>query len=188
MGENEQGGMLRTVVVVGLVAIIAFVVIVSTVAIAKNSQSSQNDTVSKITDAANPTLNADDTNYNYKYSASTMTASIYALKDTNLAKDKDVIVPGSVIHDGKTYVVTEIESSTFADAGITGVSLPDSIQVIGSYAFKNNLLTSISLPNSLTSIADGAFLSNRLTSVTIPNGVTTIGKYAFQQDFFMRRT
>ena len=59
------------------------------------------------------------------------------------------------------------------------VIIPDGVQVIGAYAFKNISLTSVVIPNSVITIERDAFADNSLTSVTIPNSVTTIGDLAF---------
>lgn len=182
VGENEQGGMLRTVVVLGIIAIITFVMIVATVALTNENTSIRNDTVSHMDDAMQDKIDADKTNYHYQYNTDNLTASIYGIKDVALAKGNDVTVPGNIIHDNQTFKVIGIGSSVFADVGITGVSLPDSITTIGSYAFKDNNLTSISLPSSLTSIADGAFMNNKLSAISLPKGVTSVGNYAFQQN------
>lgn len=66
-------------------------------------------------------------------------------------------------------------------AGLTSITLPNSLTTIGNGALRNTGLTSITLPNSLTRIADSAFQScTSLTSITLPDSLTTIGQYAFQ--------
>jgi hypothetical protein len=62
--------------------------------------------------------------------------------------------------------------------------IPESVTTIGSYAFSDCAgLTSITIPNSVTEIGAGAFHSTGLTSITIPTSVTTIGRH-----FFLGRT
>ena len=60
--------------------------------------------------------------------------------------------------------------------------IPNTVKIIGDYAFGENQLTSITIPDSVTSIGNGAFENNQLTSVTIPNSVTSIGWSAFRKD------
>jgi len=63
--------------------------------------------------------------------------------------------------------------------GITSVTIPDGVTIIGIGAFANNLLTSITIPYGVSSIGAEAFSRNELTSVIIPNSVTVIGFEAF---------
>jgi hypothetical protein len=75
--------------------------------------------------------------------------------------------------------VTEITYQAFKDRGLTAVTIPNSIKVIGNGAFANNQLTEITIPNSVQSIGDGAFANNRLRTVTIPDSVTQLSIDAF---------
>lgn len=63
MGENEQGGMLRTVVVVGLVAIIAAVVIFAVVGLKSNANKNTNVAVGSVMTMQKPVLQKYDTFY-----------------------------------------------------------------------------------------------------------------------------
>ncbi len=66
-------------------------------------------------------------------------------------------------------------------SGITSITIPNSVNSIGDYAFENCCsLNSVTIPNSVTSIGNLAFNGcSELTSITIPNSVTSIGEYAF---------
>ena len=94
----------------------------------------------------------------------------------------NVVVPGTVTHNGKTYNVTSI--GIYALAGsetLTSVTISDGIKSIEAAAFVEcGNLTSVSLPNSVTTIEGSAFGGAfRLTSLTLPNNLTSIGEAAF---------
>lgn len=77
---------------------------------------------------------------------------------------------------------TKIGAATFYKfAGLTSITIPDSVTSIGNNAFYGCTgLTSITIPNSVTSIGNDAFYGCKgLTSITIPDSVTSIGERAF---------
>lgn len=67
-------------------------------------------------------------------------------------------------------------------AGITSVTIPDSVTYIGNYAFQGcSSLESIVIPDGVTYVGEGAFDGcTALTSVSIPAKVIHIGWYAFR--------
>jgi glucan-binding YG repeat protein len=82
--------------------------------------------------------------------------------------------------------VTVIGSGCFQnDTAITGVTLPQEVETIGSYAFygANNLGGDLVIPSTVTSIEEGAFAGTSINSLTIGegNGGMTIGAYAFEK-------
>ena len=96
----------------------------------------------------------------------------------------DVILPGSVEFNGKTYIVTAISDNAFNGcSGLTSVTIPNSVISIGCCAFRFcSALTSVTISNSVTTIGDSAFDGcSGLTSVTIPNSVISIGSSAFER-------
>jgi prepilin-type N-terminal cleavage/methylation domain-containing protein len=100
--------------------------------------------------------------------------------DLSDGKYVDIIIPSTI--NGQT--VTQIGSSAFypttnTASYISSVVIPDSVTMIGDYAFQSNQLTSVTIPSSVTTIGWSAFYNNQLTSVTISEGVTTIGMSAF---------
>ena len=82
--------------------------------------------------------------------------------------------------DGRCLII-DGELNSFASAGLTEYTIPDSVTSIGSGAFSDcDSLTSVTIPDSVTSIGSGAFSDcDSLTSITIPDSVTSIGEYAF---------
>ena len=78
--------------------------------------------------------------------------------------------------------VTEIGGSVFFGCkSLTSITIPDSVTKIGSSAFQGcTSLTSITIPNSVTEIGMDAFYEcTSLTSVTIPDSVTSFGQGVF---------
>ena len=81
----------------------------------------------------------------------------------------------------KRCLIVDGVLNSFAPAGLTEYTIPDSVTSIGDDAFFYcRSLTSVTIPNSVTSIGSWAFCNcSSLTSVTIPDSVTSIGGYAF---------
>ncbi|MBQ6586956.1 MAG: leucine-rich repeat protein, partial [Coriobacteriales bacterium] len=122
----------------------------------------------------------------------------------------DMVIPGTVEHDGVSYTVTAIGDKAFGGSTpqggadfvgstanesklkIRSVVIPSSVKTIGEHAFSggsdsavNNRLESVTYEDATTSqlqtIGQGAFRScGNLTEFTFPAGVTTIGTRAFQ--------
>ena len=66
------------------------------------------------------------------------------------------------------------------EKGIISVSIPDTVEVIGTEAFAEcTNLSSVYLPASIKEIGHGAFTFSNLTSINIPESVTKIGNNAF---------
>ena len=86
-----------------------------------------------------------------------------------------VVIPESVIYNGKMYSVTSIGDNAFEDcSGLTGVTIPNSVTSIGHHAFLFcDNLTSVTIPNSVTSIGECAFYGcDNLTSIVVEEGNT----------------
>ncbi|MEL7604276.1 MAG: leucine-rich repeat protein, partial [Bacillota bacterium] len=80
--------------------------------------------------------------------------------------------------------VTQIGGYAFVDSTqLTGVSIPDSVESIGTYAFFNcnhPSLTQIVLPESVENIGSFAFGGcASLTNIVIPEGITRVEEYTF---------
>ncbi len=81
--------------------------------------------------------------------------------------------------------VQTIGSEAFKDnQNLTTVTIEDSTQItsqmsIGASAFMNTTLTTINIPTRVTTIETNTFTNTKLTNVYIPYKVTTIGSNAF---------
>lgn len=118
-----------------------------------------------------------------------------------------VVIPQTVLFEGKDYTVTEISNNAFRNcSGLTGITIPESVTTISDYVFyectgltsltynaiecnKTSMhggsigwtkLTSVTIGPKVTNIPAG-FLNGctGLTNVTIPESVTEIGEHAF---------
>ena len=83
--------------------------------------------------------------------------------------------------DGRCLIVDDTLMSFAIGCGATEYVIPQSVTVIGNYAFYRCFsLTSVTIPDSVTTIGKEAFYQcTGLTSVAIPDSVTIIGGYAF---------
>ncbi len=117
----------------------------------------------------------------------------------------DLIIPDSVVHEGRVYYVTELADSAFLHSTeLTGVKFPSCLTTIGRDAFNGctqlhalhfpasmrqvmmaafvdcNSLTHISWASSVEEVPRNAFLAcKKIRSITLPEGVTTIRQDAF---------
>ena len=65
------------------------------------------------------------------------------------------------------------------------VKLPQTIKVIGDYAFKGSNISATELPDGLTTIGNQAFSGTRIPQAIIPETVTSIGEYAFSDNHYL---
>ena len=116
----------------------------------------------------------------------------------------EIVIPETVVNDGKTYKVTAVGYRAFKGSGVKSVKIGDNVETIGSVAFyycremetvqlgKNlrvlgsqafyncNVLTSVEMGDSVTEIKDNAFYDCReLSELKIGKNVKTIGVAAF---------
>ena len=104
------------------------------------------------------------------------------VSDNQYYSGSKIIIPNSVLYDGKNYPVTSIADSAFySNWSLIEVTIPNSVTTIGDYAFAScSGLKTVTIPNPVTTIGDYVFAScSCLKKVTIPNGMTSIVRYAF---------
>lgn len=71
----------------------------------------------------------------------------------------DIVIPGSITFQEKTYQVTSISNAAFFQSEITSITLPDGLTTIEGLAFcRCYQLESIVLPASMTNLDGSAFL------------------------------
>lgn len=81
------------------------------------------------------------------------------------------------------FAVKGISESAFESLSITSVSIPDSVDFIGEYAFaSNDSLTAVVIGAGVKTIGKSAFEACTITSITIPDSVETISETAFSQN------
>ena len=94
---------------------------------------------------------------------------------TTLVKGKngnDVIVPNTV---------TYIRNGAFDGfTKLLSVTIPDSVEEIGDWAFSDTTISVINIPNSVSALGGHAFCGcHNLSSIVIPDSVTTVGNHVF---------
>lgn len=192
MGENEQGGMLRNIIVMGAILIIISMAIggalatkhsmSGTVTRANSEQGLQAARVSSQITAKS--RNISDSKYNYQTDERSNTVSVIGPIDrTNTV----VELPTTVTNSGKKYTVTSIGAKAFDDVGVTSLDLPDTIVSIGAEAFTGAKMTTLTLPGAVARIGHFAFSGDNVTkpsnlekvTVKSPSQLTSIGDAAF---------
>lgn len=93
----------------------------------------------------------------------------------------DIVVPGTIEYNSKTYTVTDVASG-FKGHPITSISLPETVTQIKIGAFDGCAeLTTVVLPAKLTSIAQKAFNNcAKLKEVTLPGTLTKLANEIFK--------
>lgn len=82
---------------------------------------------------------------------------------------KSVLFPASVKKIGRGCLQ--------GSHSVTSVTLPEGLETIGEFAFRNCSLETVILPDSVTKIENGAFDGNRnLISIKLPSKLTTISR------------
>ena len=122
--------------------------------------------------------------FTYTYDDTNMTATVTGLANSS-ATLNDPVIPDTKVYNGKTYTVTAIKDSAFANSKkLTGsLTIGNSVITIGKTAFASctALTGTLTIGNSVSIISNSAFHGCKgfTGSLTIPNSVTYIGNEAF---------
>ena len=135
--------------------------------------------------------------------------SIFVNFEGGVSKVSDYLFKGVTPIKSVTFKdninLTEIGSHAFDGTSLTFLTLPDTVETLGEYAFGNiNTLNSVNIPEKLTTadrafagskklnelrnkiegirIPDGMFENTGLTTFIVPSGIKEIGKYAFRNN------
>lgn len=88
-------------------------------------------------------------------------------------------LPGNVIHDGVEYKVTAIGENAFKPKKIKSLIIEEGVKTIKWEAFWGAGLTSVSLPNTLVKLESYCFYGNDFKTIYIPDNVSSISQYSF---------
>ncbi len=108
------------------------------------------------------------------------------------ASNPNIILPDRGAN-GKTIVA--LGDADMGSCGLFGsveeklesVSFPESLERIGSNAFRDCGLENIRFPKTLTMIGENAFEQNNLTKIILPNHVTTVGAGVFSSNALLEK-
>ena len=98
-----------------------------------------------------------------QYSLNGAYASVYSVAEGNTSNR--ITIPASITHEGLAYTVNGINIYAFSWYGGTG---------------KNQYVQEIILPNTIETISEYAFRNSNITNVELAEGVKTIGSHAFE--------
>ena len=91
----------------------------------------------------------------------------------------DVVIPATI----GGSAVKGIGESAFESLSLTSVSIPESVDTIGEYAFaSNDSLTDVTIGEGVKTISKSAFEACAIASIIIPDSVETISEAAFSQN------
>jgi len=71
--------------------------------------------------------------------------------------------------------VESIGRYAFRNSPITSLDLSENVTSIERYAFQDNKLTTLEIPDSLNTLIDGVFYSETLQTVIVPSDITSMG-------------
>lgn len=119
----------------------------------------------------------------YSLDTSTKKASVAGVEDGSSSRKITILDYILNSEDGESYKVTAIEKEAFKSSFLENITLPNTIETIGSRAFETCSLKKLVLPESLKVVGAyafyKAFYSKTPVELLIPAGCTTIREGAF---------
>ena len=107
------------------------------------------------------------------------TASIIGHNSIN----DNIIIPRSIIHDTKEYIITSISDNAFNTAKMKSIQFASDseLQTIEKDAFYNSTIDNITIPSSLIKIGEKSFSNSKIKKFQIPKNseLRIIDKQAF---------
>lgn len=105
---------------------------------------------------------------------------VEVIQPFGLLYGKNVVIPSSVTHDGKTYEVVGIGDNAFNSQWVESIVIPPSVKYIGFAAFLHSELRSIHFPTNIDTVPHHCFYDCQyLTNVRLYDNVKHIGSSAF---------
>lgn len=114
-----------------------------------------------------------------QYSLSGAYASVYRIAPSNTASN--IVIPSTIMYGELSYTINKVGDYAFSSSHkeneyVRTITLPKTIETIGSYAFSNSKITNVNLPETLSSIGNYAFQNSSITEMVIPV-LTSFGYY-----------
>ncbi len=82
--------------------------------------------------------------------------------------DKNINIKDGIVKI-ENYAFYRFNLGSHVKQEINSVTLPNSLKLIGNYAFSNNNITNINIPNSVIYIGKSAFKNNKISNLNIQN-------------------
>ena len=116
----------------------------------------------------------------YRYITGAGNADIIAADNTVL-DNQDLVIPGSIAVDGKTYKLRKIEDNVFKSISMKSLTIEPGLEEIGSNVFRyRNNLKKVVIPEGIKIIGNEAFRAcYGLSELSLPSTLQTIGENAF---------
>lgn len=124
----------------------------------------------------------------YKYDLDTEAKKAKVKQGPKHKSPYHLVIPETIVHESITYVITEIAdvsyASSYSNYYITGITLPNTIEYIGNWAFRDckNFKGDLIIPNSVKHIGNSSFSNCAGTGkLVLGNGIEYIGQHAFKE-------
>ena len=101
---------------------------------------------------------------------------------SNCKNLKRVRLPNSIVSIGERGEGRQSQQiGVFANSGLESIVIPNSVEIIGPYAFSNTFIQKLFLPDSVKEVGRGAFEScTKLEAVRLSNRTITLEAYTFK--------